>query len=254
MKRLFPVAMLVLAVFTFLSACKKEEDKVKREVKTLEAVDITSNSAVLHGQNLVESQTNRISMGFCWSRLPNPDLSDSIAQCMDDEFQKTLSNLNSSTKYYYRAYVVDVDGTVYGEERSFTTLAAPAMPVLEFKQSNGYTYANQTVNVDTPILVGVMAQSADAPLSRFTVRLLAFFTQTVVDTSFTSSNFNMDLAFAFSGVGEAELVFTIWDANNKKTSKSLVFTVEATTQETNVKKQSGVSLVSCDMLGLSAKR
>lgn len=61
--------------------------------------------------------------GVCWSTLQNPTISDS---CTIDgtgvgEFTSLITGLTNDVTYYVRAYATNINGTSYGEERSFTT-------------------------------------------------------------------------------------------------------------------------------------
>jgi hypothetical protein len=59
-----------------------------------------------------------------WSTSPNPTI-DLSTKTNDGtglgNFTTTLANLTNNTTYYIRAYAINVIGTSYGEEKSFTT-------------------------------------------------------------------------------------------------------------------------------------
>lgn len=63
------------------------------------------------------------SCGICWSRNPNPTISDnvSIGSLIGGKFKSILSNLYFGTKYYVRTYAINDYGVGYGNELSFET-------------------------------------------------------------------------------------------------------------------------------------
>ena len=94
-------------------------------VTTAVVSDITNNSAICGGtiQDMGSQITGR---GVCWSTSPNPTVENS---CTNDgvgagTFTSSMKNLDHSTLYYVRAYAITVDGTFYGDEKSFTTQEA----------------------------------------------------------------------------------------------------------------------------------
>ncbi len=94
-------------------------------VTTAVVSNITNNSATCGGtiQDMGSQITGR---GVCWSTSPNPTVENS---CTNDgvgagTFTSSIKNLDHSTLYYVRAYAITVDGTFYGDEKSFTTQEA----------------------------------------------------------------------------------------------------------------------------------
>ncbi len=66
------------------------------------------------------------SKGVCWSKSPNPTISDSLTNdgSGSECFTSNLINLDSNTTYYVRAYAINPLGTGYGDEEVFNTLRA----------------------------------------------------------------------------------------------------------------------------------
>ncbi len=83
---------------------------------TIDVRDITATSAVVGG---VAYGTSIHKRGIYWSPHPDPT-STKFGGKGAGEFTITLSGLNPSTKYYYKAWMLS-EGYVYGEEKSFTT-------------------------------------------------------------------------------------------------------------------------------------
>lgn len=64
--------------------------------------------------------------GICWSKSPNPTISDnhSIDGSGIGSFTTTMLNLSAHTTYYVRAYATNDKGTQYGDQKSFRTKSA----------------------------------------------------------------------------------------------------------------------------------
>lgn len=125
---------LLLAASVFMFACTEESSDVRLDPKlaTSQIQNVTSESAVVTGYVIAQGSgfTER---GVCYNTMPEPTTSDNKVIFADDEatgasFAVEITGLNYATKYYARAYAVGVNGTIYGEEMSFTTL--PVVPTL----------------------------------------------------------------------------------------------------------------------------
>ncbi len=63
-------------------------------------------------------------MGLCWSRNPNPTVSDHKTMIISPVYSDvcSITNLTAATTYYIRAYATNSKGTSYGNQVVFTTL------------------------------------------------------------------------------------------------------------------------------------
>ena len=116
-------------------------------VTTAEVTDIKLFSAVCGGEVVSNGEYVVVARGVCWSMEQNPTIEDSHTTdgISTGTYTSNLTELNHSTTYYVRAYAINAKGiTVYGEEVSFTTLAAysPATG-----SSNGYGYVDLGLSV-----------------------------------------------------------------------------------------------------------
>ena len=98
-------------------------------VSTISATQIQLTSAVLNGKiDLINQPVT--SYGFCWNTTGSPTVSDNKvdqgATTSTGSYDYTLANLQTAAKYYVRAYATDANGTVYGNEISFTTASLPS--------------------------------------------------------------------------------------------------------------------------------
>lgn len=131
-------------------------------VVTQAADSITTSSAVIPYTVAVYGTDTLFSSGVCWSTEPVPSLSDntlynSLVIVGDQSVE--LTDLESNTVYYVRAFVSNNDGVVYGRQRMFRTMdvgnagsvtPTPILPIVKtVNVSNGFngTYAYCDGNV-----------------------------------------------------------------------------------------------------------
>ena len=92
-------------------------------VYTAEVTNITRFSA-LCGGTVSECGQNVTARGLCWGTSSSPTISGSHSYdgTGTGSFTGIMTNLSSGTTYYVRAYATTAAGTVYGNQRSFTTM------------------------------------------------------------------------------------------------------------------------------------
>lgn len=92
-------------------------------VTTANASGITATSAVAGGTVNDDGGFAVTARGVCYSTSPNPTVSGLHTTDGNGtgSFVSHLTALSPGTTYYYRAYAINANGTVYGEERSFVT-------------------------------------------------------------------------------------------------------------------------------------
>lgn len=94
------------------------------DIKTLNASDITTNSATISG--IINSTDKEIlHKGICINLTGNPTISDSKVEDSSGEignYKFKFDGLQTNTKYYARAYAITSLGKItYGNEINFTT-------------------------------------------------------------------------------------------------------------------------------------
>ncbi len=95
----------------------------KATITTTTATEVKHNSAIVGG-NITDDGGDAITArGICWGTSENPTLSNSHSTDGNGigSFTHTLQGLQTSTKYYYRAYSTNSCGTTYGTQKNFTT-------------------------------------------------------------------------------------------------------------------------------------
>ena len=92
-------------------------------VTTSSVTGITATSALCGGEVISDGGSTISVRGVCWSTNHNPTTTDprTIDGTGTGEFLSSITGLLLNTTYYVRAYAKNSNGTVYGEERTFTT-------------------------------------------------------------------------------------------------------------------------------------
>jgi uncharacterized protein (TIGR02145 family) len=120
-------AIFILLLIT-LYACKKEESKLP-EVTTNEVLFVRRTYVGLDGAVRLTVSDSIIAYGFCWNTKGLPTLNDNITERsfgLPQHFQAYPEGLRPNTTYYVRAYATNLNGTNFGLEKTFTTMAASA--------------------------------------------------------------------------------------------------------------------------------
>ena len=128
MKKIFKLCLcLITATFiiSIFNACKPEPEPQTPgsvSVTTSSVSNITETSAKCGG-TVTASGYSVGNCGLCYSELPNPTINSYITsdQMGTGTFTSTMSGLEPGTKYYVRAYATTSSGTLYGEQKEFTT-------------------------------------------------------------------------------------------------------------------------------------
>ena len=109
---------------------------------------ITASTAIFGGEITDDKNAPITARGVCWSTSPNPTIINT--HTLDGtglgSFTSNITGLIGGTTYYVRAYATNFAGTVYGNEVSFTTTAAPITTVTDY-DGNAY----DTVQIGTQV-------------------------------------------------------------------------------------------------------
>ncbi len=90
------------------------------------AVSNISYTTVTAGGTVTYSETTVSARGVCWSTSQNPTLASSTLLIGNGTgvFSSSITGLTLNTTYFLRAYATNSTGTSYGNQVTFTTLAA----------------------------------------------------------------------------------------------------------------------------------
>jgi len=101
-------------------------------VLTTAAINSITQTSAASGGTITDNGGAAITArGVCWSTAPNPTTADNYTSngTGPGAYTSFISGLVLNTTYYVRAYAINVAGTAYGDELSFTTSPA-TVPVL----------------------------------------------------------------------------------------------------------------------------
>lgn len=98
------------------------ENPVTADVETGDAVELTAVGATLKGSYSLTGDGEIDEAGFAYRRFDSSSYAHVSASVTGGDFALTLGSCQSSTTYYYKAYVVIAGVRYYGLESSFTTL------------------------------------------------------------------------------------------------------------------------------------
>jgi hypothetical protein len=111
-------------LITSCSDSSQDEPATLPSIITSPVSNITENSATSGGSVLSDGGANITSKGLVWNTSPNPTIAlptKTIDGSGNSDYTSTLFGLTRGTTYYIRAYAINSSGTVYGDEKSFST-------------------------------------------------------------------------------------------------------------------------------------
>ncbi len=99
----------------------------------LNTVNITvlGNSKAQSGGIITDDGGSSITQkGVCWNTSGTPTIADNYTNdgSGDADFTSIMNGLTVNTQYYVRAYATNVNGTGYGDEKTFIYTAIPTLP------------------------------------------------------------------------------------------------------------------------------
>jgi len=135
-------------------------------ITTRNVVEISGNSAFSGGDFANNYGRSITAKGVCWSTNQNPFISNS--SCSSDGtghtgFSSQMTNLTEGQTYYVRAYATNGSNiTIYGQQRTFTTLTLPKF--------------NVTISTVTPFSASVSINITQQGSSTITARGVCYAT------------------------------------------------------------------------------
>ncbi|MDY0103698.1 MAG: hypothetical protein RBS07_12255 [Lentimicrobium sp.] len=103
-------------------------------------------------------------------------------------------------------------------------------PSINLKGGTGYTSENDTIRVNTAITVGVTGLKSSVSgqkLTRFKFSITSNnIATTFVDSTISSDSFTWETDLTFTGVGQARLLFELWDKGGMSNQQSFDLVIE----------------------------
>jgi alpha-tubulin suppressor-like RCC1 family protein len=207
MKKIFILTTILLSFFS----CKKSDNSNPNNngnssdgitVTTENISDIKTILATASSKVIVDSTKNSITMkGVVWSTTTSPTISLSTRTEQDatkGTYTSSITDLQSNTKYYVRAYAKDKNGNViYGNEISFTTkmgwkkIKAGCRYVVGIKNDGtlwawgrneqGQLGDGTSVSKYTPVQIGNDKDWVDIEVQKFDANIAGFITYAIKD-------------------------------------------------------------------------
>lgn len=171
-------------VYSFNTLISTELRVVTSEITNVGQTSATGGGSVIGGEDIVVSER-----GICWSTNHNPTIGgEHLSNGYGlGEFEVSMTELAPETRYYVRAYASSSQGTVYGNEVSFTTIATD-LPELTTEMVTFITY-------NSALGRGTVVSEGTAPV---TERGLCW-----------STNHNPTINDSFSDSGQGTGIFTV---------------------------------------------
>ena len=120
---------LVILSIVFFSCSENDKSGINDpgtdlEIKTVSALNITFISAISGGIITSFGDSPITASGVCWSTSQNPTVASmhTTDSAVTGNFTSVISPLISNVTYYARAYATNSEGTVYGNQITFSTL------------------------------------------------------------------------------------------------------------------------------------
>ncbi len=132
-KNLYKILAVLVTATILFAACTDEGSEVRLDPKlaTTQSLNIKSDSATIVGF-VVAAGDGFTEKGVCYNTEPAPTIANTkvifSGQSTSATFSVKVGGLKYATKYYARAYATGANGTIYGEEVTFST--APVVPKL----------------------------------------------------------------------------------------------------------------------------
>lgn len=110
-------------------------------ITTNATTNVTDVSVDCGGTIVSDGGTDITEKGLCWNNSANPTIENEKLILNGENFSGTIIGLTDGVVYYVRAYATNAVGTMYGEERAFTTLT---VPIVETYNAENVSYTTAT--------------------------------------------------------------------------------------------------------------
>jgi hypothetical protein len=119
------ITRLFVGLLLLSYSCKKDNSTNQQTVTTADVTNVTAYTAEGGGNVVSSDGTYILAKGLCWALHENPITNEDHFLELGSGvgvFSGIMDGLDANTTYYVRAYAVTSSSTVYGPQRSFTTL------------------------------------------------------------------------------------------------------------------------------------
>jgi len=183
-----------------------------------------------------EGNSGVIEFGFCWSRSSSPTIDDSFVEGwninMLNEFYAYITNLESSTTYFIRAYAKNNEGIGYSSVLSITTLCE-CPPSISVLLEDGYLQDGSILNeMNTEYRFGFYMSSnseTQQPLASLHIKCNQYDWDWVSLDGLTEYTYFGSISFpSRSIIEESEFMAIVMDNNGKVDTASFTVGIDET--------------------------
>lgn len=129
--------------YGFSVRCVRDEPVIVHlpNIDLIDITNITFNSANASWSVTQNNSDYITATGIVWSTTPNPTLSNNniVTGTGYGNFSAQISGLSVGTTYYVRAYATNCEGTIYSNERVFTTIGCCGTSFFDPRDNEQYT-------------------------------------------------------------------------------------------------------------------
>lgn len=209
-------ALITTFVVLLLSGCSRDLDANMPKVQTNGIISITESSFECGGTVTSDGGFSITSRGICWSATAEPTAVEGF-KTVDGvgigTFRSKINDLLPETRYYYRAYATNSEGTGYGEEQSLVTKKASFVPTVTTNlvssielisaECGGTVTAN---GGDSIVRCGICWSTSPNPTTSLTTKVVLTYTSEYYTCSLTDLSYSTTYyvrAFAVNTKGVA---------------------------------------------------
>lgn len=212
-------SLLQLSLFTsfammLLSGCSRDLDANLPKVQTNGVISFTDSSFECSVTVASDGGFSIISRGICWSTTEEPMLVDGF-KTVDGvgigTFRSKVNNLSPETRYYYRAYATNSEGTSFGAVQTFVTKKATFVPTVTTNlvesielitaECGGTVTAN---GGDAIVRCGICWSTSPDPTTSLDTKVVLTYTSDIFSCTLTELNYSTTYyvrAFAVNAKG-----------------------------------------------------
>jgi uncharacterized protein (TIGR02145 family) len=150
----------ILLLFLIVIGCKQEEIQNPPKVNTLVASNILLDNVTLNGEVIDKGTSEVKERGFVFSNTnPTPTVSDSKVNVGSGigTYSILVGNLLINTKYYFRSFAINSQGTSYGSAMYFVTA--------DYKTPTVTTNNPQNLATNSVTLVGSLVNDGGSQIT-----------------------------------------------------------------------------------------
>ncbi len=147
MKHIRIILLLAIVSFNCQKELSPENTSLLPTISTTTTTSITNTTALSGGNITDDGGATITARGVCWATTPNPDITGSHTTNGTGTgiFASPLTGLTANTTYHVRAYAVNIIGTAYGADSSFTTTSSTtALPTVTTASITAITLVTAT--------------------------------------------------------------------------------------------------------------